>query len=218
MASPAANQANCANAAHSTGPRTVDGKNASSQNARKHGLCSSKVVLREGEKEIFERRHAALHAELQPTGELETIFVDQIVICDWNMGRIGEMEAVYHAAHPEAYSDVAGHRELEILRRYRVNAERNFYRAFNELRKLQTIRFLRATTPQPAPMIVKVTPPAQRAMSLEELLRSSQAARASANTENSPVRNEPISAPCPCGSGNEIDNCCSSKAQTSPGQ
>jgi hypothetical protein len=192
MASPAANEANCANAAHSTGPRTSEGKSASSQNARKHGLCSSKVVLREGEKEIFERRHAALHAELQPATELEFVFVDQICICNWNMGRIGEMEAAYHAAHPEAYSDVAGHRELEVLRRYHAAAERGFYRAINELRKLQTIRVLRTTTPQPGPMLVKVTPPTPRVMSLEELLKSR-----SNNTENAPVRNEPNSDPSP---------------------
>ena len=43
--------ANAANAQHSTGPRTSEGKNRSSQNASKHGLTAREVVIPPGEQE-----------------------------------------------------------------------------------------------------------------------------------------------------------------------
>jgi hypothetical protein len=45
--------ANAANALHSTGPRTPEGKTRSSQNASKHGLTARQVVIAPGEQEEF---------------------------------------------------------------------------------------------------------------------------------------------------------------------
>jgi hypothetical protein len=228
MASPAANQANASNAAFSCGPRTAEGKEKSSQNARKHGFCSNRVVLVEGEKEIFERRHAALHAELQPANELESIFTDQIAICDWNMAKIGEMQAEYHAAHPDARSNLAGHRELELLRRYAVNAERGLFRALAELRTLQTTRVMRLGNP--GPILVKKNA-ASQSTSMADIdayfnatTPTSSAGRNEPNSETAEPETPSSAAPsgpqisrtrpCPCGSGQKFKRCC---GRTSPG-
>ena len=48
MASQAQVEANRANAAKSTGPRTSEGKAAVSQNAVKHGLLAEQVVIKDG--------------------------------------------------------------------------------------------------------------------------------------------------------------------------
>jgi hypothetical protein len=52
--SPAQLAANAANAQHSTGPRTTEGKDRSSQNASKHGLTAREVVIGAGEQEEFD--------------------------------------------------------------------------------------------------------------------------------------------------------------------
>jgi hypothetical protein len=61
--SPAQLAANAANAQHSTGPRTSEGKNRSSQNASKHGLTAQEVVIAPGEQGEFDR----LAADTKPT-------------------------------------------------------------------------------------------------------------------------------------------------------
>ena len=63
--SPAQLAANAANAQHSTGPRTPEGKTRSSQNASKHGLTAREIVIAPGEQEEFDDLLADLPSRRQ---------------------------------------------------------------------------------------------------------------------------------------------------------
>jgi len=58
--------ANQANAAKSTGPKTPEGKAASRMNATKHGLTAESVVLLNEDREEFAEFRRDLMASLQP--------------------------------------------------------------------------------------------------------------------------------------------------------
>jgi hypothetical protein len=84
--------ANRQNAQQSTGPRTSEGKAASSRNALAHGLFSEDVVLVEEERPDYEAFAAALQADLQPAGALEESFVQQIAWLQWRINRVARIE------------------------------------------------------------------------------------------------------------------------------
>ena len=64
MATPAQRAANRANAAKSTGPRSVEGKEAARRNALKHGMTGAGVVLAGEDEQEVAVREAALRAQL----------------------------------------------------------------------------------------------------------------------------------------------------------
>jgi hypothetical protein len=84
--------ANRANAQKSTGPKTPEGKLASSQNAVKHGLLARSVVL---EGEVIERftalleKHTALY---QPANCIEQALVENLTVARWHQLRLLGME------------------------------------------------------------------------------------------------------------------------------
>ena len=81
-------EANRKNAQASTGPRTPQGKEASSQNAVAHGLTARNILLAGEDSADFLRLRAEAFAELQPRGVLERELTDQIVDTLWRSRRI----------------------------------------------------------------------------------------------------------------------------------
>lgn len=83
--------ANRRNAMKSTGPRTARGREISKMNALKHGILSKEVLVRSlvhGEsKEELEALHLRFWEELEPSGPLEELLVDQIVTAHWRLRR-----------------------------------------------------------------------------------------------------------------------------------
>ena len=69
--SPAQLAANAANAQHSTGPRTSEGKIRASHNASKHGLTARDLVIAPGEQEEFDDLLAAYQADVKPQGAIQ---------------------------------------------------------------------------------------------------------------------------------------------------
>ena len=84
--------ANRANALHSTGPKTPEGKAAVRHNALRHGLLARDVVLREEDLDAFEDLLDQVRAELSPVGRIEELLVDRIVNIMWRLGRSARME------------------------------------------------------------------------------------------------------------------------------
>jgi hypothetical protein len=84
--------ANRANAAHSTGPTTPEGKRRASLNALRHGLTGQTVVLPEDDLAAYQNSCAQFHAELKPQGLLETKTVQTIADTYWRLDRIRAME------------------------------------------------------------------------------------------------------------------------------
>ncbi len=137
--------ANRANARLSTGPKTPEGKAVSSQNARKHGLTSRDLTVPPNDRPEFDQLQTSLYEDLQPEGALETELFRQIVRAAWNLRRIPRLETeliqLTHGTDPLANPDLEA--EFARLGKYRLQAERSFYRALKALRELQTDRALR---------------------------------------------------------------------------
>ena len=81
-------EANRANAQLSTGPRTEEGKQRSSQNSLKHGVTAKADVLPTEDRDPFLRFSAALLADLKPQGELETQIARNLASVQWRLRRL----------------------------------------------------------------------------------------------------------------------------------
>ena len=79
--------ANRANALHSTGPKTPEGKAAVRHNALRHGLLARDVVLPEEDLDAFEDLLNRVRADLSPVGPIEELLVDRVVSFMWRLGR-----------------------------------------------------------------------------------------------------------------------------------
>jgi hypothetical protein len=91
--------ANRANAAHSTGPRTPEGKTRSSQNSRKHGFAAAKfAVVRLEELDSLENLRADAIATYQPVNSQELFAVERIALSQQSLLRCAALEAGLHTA------------------------------------------------------------------------------------------------------------------------
>ena len=144
MASPAQITANRANAEHSTGPVTPEGKARVAQNALKHGLTAKHLVVRDDQREEFETLHTSLAAELDPQGAVENVTFNEILHAAWNLHRFRIIESEASLGCLDDFTDPQTAALLDRLTRYQARAQRAYYRALQELRTLQTNRALRA--------------------------------------------------------------------------
>ena len=159
--------ANRANALKSTGPRTVEGKEASRANSYKHGLTGAGTVLPEREAAEVQRRYVTFCAEARPTGEIGYTLALRAATLSVRLERcathetavlaerVRRAEAGFEApegldpAEERKLREAAGHRalfdasvEATLARKYESAAERGFFRALKELRQHE--RALRA--------------------------------------------------------------------------
>ncbi len=153
--------ANRNNAAHSTGPRTEEGKAVSRANALKHGLTGAGVVIPEADAAEVEVRSADIARELNATGTTGLALARRAAVNSVRMergvdqefaaiaGRVRRAEADF--LPPEGASDDEAARlraeagrialfdpskEATLARRYEAAAERAFFRCLRELRQL----------------------------------------------------------------------------------
>jgi len=88
MSSTAQIVANQKNAQASTGQRTSEGKQNSSQNALKYGLTAKDVVLSFEDPAAFEAVRADLLDKWHPTAGIQLRLVDEIAAAQWRMMRV----------------------------------------------------------------------------------------------------------------------------------
>src|SRR5579884_2095962 len=124
MASPAQITANRANALHSTGPVTADGKSRVAQNALKHGLTAKHLVVRDDEREEFESFRDSLFDELAPQGAVETITFHELLHAAWSLHRFRRLEAEISLGTHEDLTDPQTTAALDRLTRYQARAQR----------------------------------------------------------------------------------------------
>ena len=139
--------ANRQNAAHSTGPKTPEGKQTSSRNATRHGLSGVFTVLPHENADDFNDLAARLRGEFQPESENENFLVDQMIQSRCRLLRIQRLEALAFEqilTEPGGNSDpdariLAGlcgsGNAFDKLQRYTAAAERSYYKALRELRQ-----------------------------------------------------------------------------------
>jgi hypothetical protein len=144
MATAAQIAANQANAQLSTGPKTAEGKARVSQNALRHGLTSTRLVIRDDEHEEFNSLRDELKAELDPQGAIEEFTFQELMHAAWNLHRFRRIEAEASLGTLDDFTDPQTTSVLDRLSRYQARAQRAYYKALNELRTLQTNRAMRA--------------------------------------------------------------------------
>ncbi len=89
--------ANRANAQHSTGPKSAEGKAKSSMNAVKTGL-TGRTVLLPGDDAVIYQQHLDRHfAEFIPATDKEKALVQTIADTEWRLLRIAPLEAGIYA-------------------------------------------------------------------------------------------------------------------------
>jgi hypothetical protein len=156
--------ANAANSRLSTGPKSEQGKRASSANSTRHGLTAKQVVLPGEDAAAYEDLRAGLLSGWNPANTQEAILTDQIAQHAWRLQRArrietrslqvllpsmeptpalpGKIRMRPPADHDEALMlGLHAHAaDLDKFRRYEAAIERSYYKAISQLQKLQIDR------------------------------------------------------------------------------
>ena len=159
MSTAAQKQANKENAKHSTGPRTDEGKQRSSQNALKHGLCALDPLIPGEDPEAFQEHFCEIELDLQPATAIESNLVEQIADVSWRLKRLSRIEAALITAFYDATAEqplnqgnntdqllgkaLADDKHLAALNRlgrYEAQLSRRYHRALKEFRDLRKER------------------------------------------------------------------------------
>ena len=190
--------ANRANAQLSTGPKSEEGKRASSSNAIKSGLTGSRLYIRAGEQTEFDELLRLLTEQLQPSGILQCQFFDLILHASWNIHRCMALEASLQSdtTLEDAMLDDGLARKIDRLWRYKKMHESTLRQATAEFRKLKTEEFFRTESQIPKGQSVladtqKVTVARARMTATETRQRASEL-RAALDAKFKPIVLPPL--------------------------
>jgi hypothetical protein len=150
MATQAQIDANRANAQHSTGPRTPQGKQTSSLNHTKFGLFSRRLLLPGEDPAELEALRDGIYRRFQPADEVERVYVERFLAAAWHFQRALGAEVRLFAGWSEATGSIEdpsdlhtldeSARALERVRRHIASLERSMDRALAEITRLQKAR------------------------------------------------------------------------------
>jgi hypothetical protein len=162
------------NGAQSRGPITEEGKQASSQNSRTHGLLSQKIVLAGESQEEFDALLASFLGEHQPETATERDLIERMAIARWRQERVWNCETAgldnairsprYHEGEDYATQTFVAFRTLsddskvlELLNRYEARFERQFRAALTAFLNLRAKRRAEQRTAAAAEAAIKPT-------------------------------------------------------------
>jgi hypothetical protein len=91
--------ANRSNALRSTGPRTPAGKIRSRENALRHGLTATQLLLPGETAEAFDSFRIEIIESLDPVGATENFWADRIACLMWRLRRLPVYEAALYHHH-----------------------------------------------------------------------------------------------------------------------
>lgn len=128
--------ANRENAKRSTGPKTTEGKAASSRNSYKHGIFSCNMAREERERSAFEAVLDAIAEHYQPVGFMEKFMVEKLTT------------ETIRFSHLLAYEQQELHRTrdpfwgegVDRVLRYQATINKQFFQAIEQLERLQANR------------------------------------------------------------------------------
>jgi hypothetical protein len=123
--------ANRANSKLSTGPRTADGKLASSRNSTKHGLASGTLIIPGEDPAAFETLLNDLLEEHQPATATEDLLIQEIAQSFWLTQRAIRLQNGCFTG------EGVNEKQLALFLRYQASHERCFYKALNCLIRLK---------------------------------------------------------------------------------
>ena len=119
-----------------TGPRTDEGKSASSQNNRQHGLSTANIIVSAEERPFFDQMESELRDEIVPAGPLEDFAFQRLITANWQLERCRQKEAALRALEPNQQNEAT----LEKVHRYYQRWEGSYNSALRQIRMLQTDR------------------------------------------------------------------------------
>lgn len=150
MSTPAQVLANRANAVHSTGPVTEEGKSAAKLNSITHGLTSKTLVLPHESQEEYNLLHLSFQRDYKPATDTERELVSRMSDAWWRLQRayrvetsllakcIGQSGAKGDDAMADLFLEVKESSKMRLFMRYLAATERAWGKAladFNQARK-----------------------------------------------------------------------------------
>ncbi len=214
--------ANRANARHSTGPQTPEGKAASSQNNLRHGFRSQTVVLPGEDPAEFDALLDELNLHFEPDDLTDQRCVDEMAAAEWRLARVrrllhdalaAQLESLAER-HPGSSPDRLQRLAVEALNesrtsystwlRYESKFQRDYERAYpswdayQKARRVAALQHLEAEISAPGPASVPALAPRR-------------------TFEPNFAPPTPRTSPCPCGSGLKFKRCCGHSAAPVPG-
>src|SRR5438132_661162 len=137
MATPAQVFANRENSKSSTGPRTAEGKAASSQNAKTNGFNAADPVLPNEDRNEFNALLERYTSEIAPKTAHQEFLIGQMTGARWKLNRLERIETNMFAAledPSEAFTNKETAASFARIDRYRASLERTYHRSARELR------------------------------------------------------------------------------------
>lgn len=137
MATASQTFANRENSKKSTGPRTPEGKAASSSNAKTHGFNARDPVLSAEDRDEFNALLEQFKSDNNPSTGHEQYLVHQMASVRWKLNRLEQMENEMFSALEKltlAFTDPDTRSSFNRLDRYRAGLERDYHRCARELR------------------------------------------------------------------------------------
>jgi hypothetical protein len=164
--------ANRANAQKSTGPRTPEGKSASSRNALKSGIYSKALLIPGEDPAEFEALKQEHYDYFQPANIDERDLLDLLIRHKWMLRRLqdcydqtwiraleSDLNSQYHKpTSPLVYAYNRNEDRLDKLARMVHASDRAFHRARAALIKAQDKRRRNPPTPPPPPELALIPP------------------------------------------------------------
>jgi hypothetical protein len=122
------------------GPRTAEGKAASSRNSFKHGLASGQILIEGEDPDAFDSLVADLEADYQPATETEALLVHDLAKFHWLADRAIRLQALAFASAAFASAVPEIPASLNVLIRYQTTNQRAFQTTLKSLQVLQKER------------------------------------------------------------------------------
>ena len=157
-------EANRLNAQKSTGPRSVEGKLRSSQNALKSGIDAESLIIRGEDRAALETLTEEYVDRFHPATPEQRHYVDILIRDDWQLRRLAKVDTQIwerelasalkydeNAPHGRAYA--SGSTIFFRLERRIDSLERSYQSALRELQRLQSIEVAVAQVPDLHPQI-----------------------------------------------------------------
>jgi hypothetical protein len=169
MATPSQLAANRANARQSTGPRTAEGKSASSGNGFKSGIYATSLIVRGEDPAELDALRDGFYDIYAPEAADERGLVDTLIASEWTLRRLrkctaqiwenafGASEELRDLREPTLLADAFADNQQNFLNvQCLINsANRAFHRTLLDLQRLQKSR-QPAQPPEPKPTSTKL--------------------------------------------------------------
>ena len=137
-------ETNRANAQHSTGPRTPEGKERSRLNATRHGLTGEFVLLHHEDHDAYAAHVEEMTAEWQPQGPTERHLAQTLADCQWRLSRAHARQyptlsrASYDTGEQKEQIEIS--KEFDRITRYTSRIQREYHAILKDLQMLQAQR------------------------------------------------------------------------------